>query len=72
LSDATDESAKIALENARAALRLASISLPHLAGLARLVRLRVDPRVGSVGISPGGLLVIAPEWFNWTAAPRRS
>jgi hypothetical protein len=64
LSDAPEEPSKIALENARAALRLASISLPHLAGLARLVRLRADPRVGSLGIFPSGLLVIDPEWFN--------
>jgi predicted metal-dependent peptidase len=64
LSDAPEELAKTALENARIALRLASISLPHLAGLARLVRLRADPRVGSAGMFPSGLLVINPVWFN--------
>jgi predicted metal-dependent peptidase len=52
-----------ALHQARRALRLASASLPHLAGLARLVRVRATSRVDVAAIGSSGLLVVRPELF---------
>lgn len=52
-----------ALHQARQALRLASASLPHLAGLARLVRVRATNRVDVAAIGSSGLLVVRPELF---------
>jgi predicted metal-dependent peptidase len=49
---------------ARSALRMASVSLPHLSGLAHLVRLAVEPRIRTAGIFPSGRLVLNPEWFG--------
>lgn len=45
------------------ALRLASIALPHLAGLAREVRVAVDARAETAGVFASGRLVVNPAWF---------
>lgn len=48
----------------RNALRLVCASLPHLAGLANAVRIFVDERVPSAGITQSGRLVVNPHWFG--------
>jgi predicted metal-dependent peptidase len=53
-----------ALAKVKSALRLVSVSLPHLAGLARLVRISIDPRIGSAGIFASGRLVVSPEFLG--------
>jgi hypothetical protein len=45
------------------ALKLASIELPHLAGLARLVEVHADARVPTAGITASGKLLVSPDWF---------
>jgi predicted metal-dependent peptidase len=52
-----------ALDVARQGLRLATASMPHLAGLARLVRLKPSRKVGVAAIGASGLLVVRPELF---------
>ncbi|HZR98566.1 MAG TPA: VWA-like domain-containing protein [Chloroflexota bacterium] len=53
-----------ALDAVQSALRLVCVSLPHLAGLARLVRIELSARVGTIGIFPSGRLVANPAWFS--------
>ncbi|MGQ0636049.1 MAG: vWA domain-containing protein [Planctomycetaceae bacterium] len=53
----------VALDRARQALRLASASLPHLSGLARLVRIRPSRRVPVAAVSSSGLILVHPEVF---------
>ncbi len=53
----------LALERANQALRLASASLPHLAGLARLVRLKTTDRVDVAAVAPSGLVLLRPSLF---------
>ncbi len=53
----------IALEKARRGLKLVSASLPHLAGLAHAVRLRVYRPYPVAAISSTGLLLINPKVF---------
>ena len=50
-------------EAAGKALRLVCATLPHLAGLAHLVRVDPDARVGSAGVFPSGRLLVNPTWF---------
>jgi hypothetical protein len=45
------------------ALRLATVALPHLAGLAHSVRISVNARVPTIGVFPSGRLVANPRWF---------
>jgi predicted metal-dependent peptidase len=45
------------------ALRLASASLPHLSGLARMVRVKPTRYVGVAAVSASGLLLIHPDVF---------
>ena len=69
MSDATPDASneppidEQALDLARQGLKLASASLPHLAGLARLVRLKPSQRVGVAAIGPSGLLAVRPDLF---------
>jgi predicted metal-dependent peptidase len=60
---AVTEEAK-ALAGVKTALRLASVSLPHLAGLAHTVRVHADPRAGTIGVFPSGRVAVNPGWFN--------
>lgn len=53
----------LAVERAKKSLRLATASLPHLAGLARLVRIKPTRRVAVAAIGRSGLLVVNPEVF---------
>lgn len=52
-----------AVDAARAALREAGIVLPHLAGLAGLVRVAPDARVASAAVFASGRLVVNPAWL---------
>jgi predicted metal-dependent peptidase len=45
------------------ALRLVCASLPHLSGLASAVRLYLDRRVPTAGITRSGRLIVNPSWF---------
>jgi predicted metal-dependent peptidase len=53
----------VAMDRARQALRLASASLPHISGLARLVRLKPTRRVSVAAVAPSGLVLIQPDVF---------
>jgi predicted metal-dependent peptidase len=53
----------IAVDRARQALRLASASVPHLSGLARLVRLKPSRRVEVAAVSASGLVLFQPDVF---------
>jgi predicted metal-dependent peptidase len=53
----------VAMDRARQALRLASASLPHLSGLARLVRLKPTRRVAVAAVAPSGLVLVQPDVF---------
>ena len=48
---------------AAAALRLASLSLPHLSGLAAAVELVVDPRIETAGVFASGRIVVNPNFL---------
>ena len=48
---------------AAAALRLASVSLPHLSGLAACVQLCVDPRIETAGVFASGRIVVNPDFL---------
>ena len=50
-------------------LRMVSVTLPHLAGLAGLVRIRVDPRVETAGVFRSGLMMVHPDWFLALSLP---
>ena len=52
-----------ALARAKQALRLASADMPHLAGLAHLVRLKVTNRIGVAAVSSSGLVLVNPQVF---------
>lgn len=45
------------------AIDLVCVSLPHLSGLARAVRIAADDRVRTAGVFASGRLVVNPEWF---------
>jgi predicted metal-dependent peptidase len=66
--DASDADAIVAMrargvQRAKEALRLASASLPHLSGLARLVRVKAVDGVEVAAVSSSGLVVVRPELF---------
>lgn len=46
------------------ALRLAVLTLPHLSGLARTVRLVPDKRCGTAGVFASGRILFNPEFFR--------
>jgi hypothetical protein len=47
----------------RNALRLVCAQFPHLSGLANAVRIYVDERIPTAGITQSGRLVVNPRWF---------
>jgi hypothetical protein len=57
---------------ALAALKLASLSLPHLSGLARLVEVYADRRVETAGITASGRLLVSPDWFGTLSVQDRT
>ena len=68
MSAAEDEDLKReALVRSKQALRLACAGLPHLSGLARVVRLKASRRVAVAAVSASGLVVVNPDIF--TALP---
>ena len=48
----------------RNALRLVCANMPHLSGLANAVRVYLDERIPTAGITQSGRLVVNPEWFS--------
>src|SRR5438477_8245735 len=69
MSDAAPSDDARTLAAVQRALRLATIALPHLAGLAHSVRISVDARVPTIGVFPFGRLVANPRWFAALAPP---
>jgi predicted metal-dependent peptidase len=59
-----EEKEATALAATKTALRLACASLPHLAGLARTVRVELDRRVGAAGVFASGRLVVNPDFIT--------
>ncbi len=55
--------ARRAKERSLQALRLASASLPHLSGLARLCRVRPCDDVSVAAVGPSGLILVQPQVF---------
>ncbi len=53
----------------RQALRMVTVSLPHLSELAGLVRVTIDERVPSAGIFPSGHLLIHPDFLDELSLP---
>ena len=62
-SDARHTAENVAMDRAKQALRLASASLPHLSGLARLVRVKATRRVAVAAVAASGLVLIHPDVF---------
>jgi predicted metal-dependent peptidase len=58
-----DKLNRVAVGRAKQALRLASASLPHLSGLAYLVRVKASQRVSVAAVAPSGLVIIQPRIF---------
>jgi predicted metal-dependent peptidase len=50
------------LERVEAGLRMVTVSFPHFAGLARVVRITLDERVPTMGVFASGRMVVNP-WF---------
>jgi hypothetical protein len=48
---------------ARRAVGLVCVSLPHLSGLAHMVRIAADDRVATAGVFPSGRLLVDAPWF---------
>jgi hypothetical protein len=46
------------------ALRLVCATFPHLSGLANAVRIYVDDRIPTAGITQSGRLLVNPRWFQ--------
>ena len=44
------------------ALRRVSLSFPHLSGLVRKVRLRVEPRISTAGVFSSGRMIVNPNF----------
>ncbi len=59
------------LGKVRRALRMVSMSLPHLAGLAAAARLSIDPRVATMAVFASGRILVNPD-FLATLAPRET
>lgn len=71
MSDSPAEQDRKDLASVENALRLVCVSLPHLSGLARAVRVSIDRRVATAGIFASGRLVVNPEFFaelDWAGA----
>ena len=56
--------AKQAVAHADQALKMVSVNLPFLAGLAYSVEVFADKRVQTAGIFASGRLLVNPEWFG--------
>lgn len=54
---------KPGLPEARRALRMVSMSMPHLAGLASAVRLELDQRVAAMAVFASGRILINPHFL---------
>lgn len=52
-----------AIERSKQALRLAAASLPHLAGLTRLVRIKATEQVPVAAVAASGLVLVNPQLF---------
>jgi predicted metal-dependent peptidase len=52
------------LNHARASLRLVCATLPHLSGLAAVVRLQVSDKVATAAVTRGGRVLVNPHWFG--------
>ena len=50
------------LKRVRRGLKLLTVSLPYLSGLAAAVRVTLDPRVPTMGVFASGRLVVNPEF----------
>jgi predicted metal-dependent peptidase len=53
----------LAVERSKQALRLATASLPHLAGLARLARIKATSQVPVAAVAASGLVLVNPNLF---------
>jgi predicted metal-dependent peptidase len=71
MSDSSSDKNRAALEAMDAALRGASMMVPHLAGLARLVRIVASERTRTASIFTSGRLVVNPSWFLSLGKPER-
>lgn len=70
MSDAPDKSTdQIAIDRSQQALRLVAASLPHLAGLTRLVRLKATEQAPVAAVSASGLVLVNPNLFAQMPMP---
>lgn len=63
-SEEYEQMAAMAVTRSKQALRLASASLPHLSGLARLARIKATNQVSVAAVSASGLVLVNPEIFS--------
>src|SRR5690349_11890981 len=61
-----------AMQTVQEALRLVCLGLPHLSGLAHVVRISLDDRVPTAGIFASGRMVVNPTWFQQLERPDRT
>jgi len=71
VSDSSSNQSRAAADAMDAALRGASMMVPHLAGLARLVRIVTSERTRTASIFSSGRLVVNPPWFLSLSKPER-
>ncbi|MDB5311454.1 MAG: hypothetical protein JWO38_5656 [Gemmataceae bacterium] len=60
---------RVALANARKALKLVAANLPHLAGLCQAVRVRVTKKYPVAAVGASGLMLVNPKVFTETPIP---
>ena len=71
MSDSSSDKLRAAVDAMDAALRGASMMVPHLAGLARLVRIMASERTRTASIFASGRLVVNAPWFLSLSKPER-
>jgi predicted metal-dependent peptidase len=71
VSDSSSDKGRTAIDAMDAALRGASMMVPHLAGLARFVRIVASERARTASIFASGRLVVNPSWFASLSKPER-
>lgn len=71
MSDLPQDQSRAVTDAMEAALRSASMLVPHLSGLARLVRIIAEQRVRTAGIFASGRLAVNPQWFLGLPQPAR-
>ena len=71
MSDSSSDKLRAAVDAMDAALRGASMMVPHLAGLARLVRIVASERTRTASIFSSGRLVVNAPWFLSLSKPER-